>query len=230
MAVLDGTIVFNPCDRLQPHVKPKQRNRRQPFLLTPGQVDALIRAAVERTPAYAPIIACAAFTGARIREVLALTWGDVDHDRGLIHLCRQLNVAGTEAVEMKTAESVRTNKLVPKLEPFLGRRARMRARQKLDTDYCFAAPSGQPRDYGNLRRALAVASKQACLADRVRPHDLRHSYTSNLIPHTDLMTVVRVVGHTNIAVTAKVYAHALGTHEKQAERAALAAEAAGLGY
>jgi hypothetical protein len=44
------------------------------------------------------------------------------------------------------------------------------------------------------------------------------------------MTVARAVGHKNIAVTAKVYAHALGTHEEQAERAALAAEAAGLGY
>ena len=35
MAVLEGSLPFNPCDRLQPHVKPKQVNRRQPTLLSP---------------------------------------------------------------------------------------------------------------------------------------------------------------------------------------------------
>ena len=41
------------------------------------------------------------------------------------------------------------------------------------------------------------------LAERLK-FELRHSYTSNLIPHTDVMTVARAVGHKNIAVTAKV--------------------------
>ena len=229
MAVLDGGLAFNPCLRLQPHVKPKQRSTRQPTLLSATQVDALVAAAAAKVPSYAPVIATAAYTGARIREVLALRWCDVDHDLKLIHLRGQLSADGTAIVGMKTEESKRINAPVPKLEPYLGREARMRARWSGDDDYLFAAGYHRPKDYGNVRRALAIASNHAGLV-RVRAHDLRHSFTSNLIPHTDLMTVSRAVGHKNIAVTAKVYAHALGTPEEQAERAARAAAAAGLGY
>jgi hypothetical protein len=32
---------FNPCERLQRHIKPRQRNRRQPVVLNAAQVDAL---------------------------------------------------------------------------------------------------------------------------------------------------------------------------------------------
>lgn len=229
VAVLDGGLPFNPCERLQPHVKPKQRNRRQATLLTPEQVDALVQVAVEKTPSYAAVVATAAYTGARIREVLALRWCDIDHVQGIVHLRGQVDTEGTTVVEPKTPESVRVSTLVPKLLPFLGREARMQARWSGDDDFVFSAAQGKPKDYANVRRALTTASRHADL-DRVRAHDLRHSYTSNLIPHTDLMTVSRAVGHKNIAVTAKVYAHALGSPEQQAEKAALAAAAAGLGY
>jgi integrase len=229
VAVLDGGVPFNPCERLQPHVKPKQQNRRQATLLTPDQVDALVEAAKKTTPSYAAVIATAAYTGARIREVLALRWCDIDHARGIVHLRGQVDTEGTTVVEPKTPESVRVSTLVPKLQPFLGREARMQARWSGDEDFVFSAMQGKPKDYANVRRALTTASAEAGL-DRVRAHDLRHSYTSNLIPHTDLMTVARAVGHKNIAVTAKVYAHALGSPEQQAEKAALAAAAAGLGY
>ena len=231
MAVLDGGLAVNPCERLQPHVRPKQRNRRTPTLLAATQIDTLVAAAAERTPRYAAAIATLAYTGGRVREILALRWKDIDHQEKLIHLSGQLSVNGTDIVAMKTTESERLVALVPKLEPYLAREARMRARRSADTDFVFAADTGtcKPIDYANLRRALAVASKHAKL-ERVRAHDLRHSFTSNLIPHAALVDVSRAVGHKSIAVTAAVYAHALGTPAEVAARAARAAEAAGLGY
>ena len=161
--------------------------------------------------------------------MLALRWRDIDHERKLIYLRGQLTVAGNAIVPMKTEESRRINALVPKLEPYLGGGARMRSRWSADDDFVFAVGYGKAKDYANVRRALTIASKQAGLP-RARAHDLRHSFTSNLIPHTDLMTVSRALGHKNIAVTAKVYAHTLGSPEEQADRAAIAAAAAGLGY
>ena len=67
----------------------------------------LVAAAAEKTPSFAGVIATAAYTGARIREVLAIRWCDIDFERKLIHLCGQVNVDGTAIVDMKTAESVR---------------------------------------------------------------------------------------------------------------------------
>jgi integrase len=228
-SVLNGCRASNPTRLLQPHVKPKQQNRRQPMVLTAKQVDALVIAAAEKTPAYGAVVAAAAYSGARIREVLALRWCDIDHERKLIHLRGQINVDGTEIVAMKTDQSERFVALSPKLERFLGRNARMQARWSAADDYVFSASRLRPKQYRNVRRALATAAKEAGL-DGVRAHDLRHSYVSNLLAHGDLATVSRAAGHANVLVTAKLYAHALGTPEEQAERAALAAAAAGLGY
>ena len=161
--------------------------------------------------------------------MLALRWQDIDHARDLIHFRGQLNVAGSAVVAPKTEASVRLNKLAPKLQPFLGREARMRARWSADDDFVYGASRGKARGYENFRRALAVASKEAGLG-HVTAHDLRHSATSILLQHGDLATVSKAVGHANPNVTTKVYAHALGTPEEQAERVALAAAAAGLGH
>ncbi len=63
------------------------------------------RAAVEKTPSYAAVVATAAYSGGRIREVLAIRWCDIDSKRRLIHLRGQISIDGTEIVAMKTAES-----------------------------------------------------------------------------------------------------------------------------
>lgn len=229
-AVLDGTITFNPAaaSRLQSHSRPRQVNARRPLVLSAQQIDALVEAAVKRTPSYAAVIATAAHTGARIRQVLAIRWCDIDQERKLIHLRGQINVEGTEIVAMKTAESERFVALIPRRESYVGREGRM-ACWSADDDFVFYGSRHRPKDYGNLRRALAVAAREAGLG-KVRAHDLRHSFVSNLLPDGDLATISRAAGHANPHITAKLYSHALGSPEEQAQRAALAAAAAGLGH
>jgi integrase len=154
---------------------------------------------------------------------------DIDHSRGLIHFRGQLNLAETEVVAPKSKAAIRSTKLLPRLERMLGHSSRMSACWSSENDFGFATPSRKPRSYRGLRRALATASKEACLG-HVRAHDLRHSATSILLQYGDLATVSRAVGHANPNVTATVYAHALGTPEEQAERVAAAAAAGGLGH
>jgi integrase len=228
-AVANDVIVANPCTRVQKHLRPRQVNRTQALVLSAAELDALVAAAVKRTPSYAGIIATAAYTGARIREALGLRWCDIDHDAKLITWALQIDVTGMHLVELKTEAARRTNALVPKLEPFLGREARMKARWSSDRDYVFSARQGVPRDYANLRRALAVAAKEAGLG-HVRAHDLRHSATSILLQQADLATTSKYVGHGNPAITAKVYSHAIGSPAEQAARIAEAMKRADFGH
>jgi integrase len=93
----------------------------------------------------------------------------------------------------------------------------------------FAARRGKPREYRNLRRALAVAAEAAGLG-HFRPHDLCHTATSILLQHGDLATVSKYVGHKNSQVTARVYSHAIGSPAEQAARVAAGMRAAGLGH
>jgi integrase len=105
----------------------------------------------------------------------------------------------------------------------------LRARWSQDSDYVFSARKGKPREYRNLRRALTQAAEKTGLTG-IRSHDLRHTFTSNALQHGDLATVSRYVGHASVGVTARVYAHAIGSPAEQAARVAEAMRAAGLGH
>jgi integrase len=61
-------------------------------------------------------------------------------------------------------------------------------------------------------------------------HDLRHSATSIMLQHADLATVSRYVGHANVAVTARVYSHAIGSPSEQAARVSEAMRIGGFGH
>jgi integrase len=225
-AVVGGLLAVNPTSRVAKHLRPKATSKRKPQPLTPEEVARLIAAA---SPAYAPIIATCAYTGARIREVLGLKWESVDSGAKLIVFSHQIDVKGTALVPIKTDAGERVNALVPALEPYLGREARMRARWSGDSDYVFAARRGRPREYRNVRRALARAAEKAGIPG-VRAHDFRHTFTSAALQHGDLGTISKYVGHGNPGVTARVYSHALGSPAEQAARVAEAMRAAGLGH
>jgi integrase len=227
-AVINDLVTVNPVNRVQKHTLPKQKNRSQPRVLSVEEIDALVAAAINRTPSYAGIIATAAYTGARIREVLGLRWLDIDPTAKLISFRKQIDTGGTKLVPLKTDAAERVNAIIPSLEPFLGREARMKAGWSANHDFVFSATAGKPREYRNVRRATAVAAEQASLG-HVRCHDLRHSATSILLSNADLATVSRYVGHHNAATTVRVYTHALGSHEEQAARIAEAAKSAGFG-
>jgi integrase len=167
-------------------------------------------------------------TGSRAREALGIRWADVDTTAKLITFGHQIDKAGMALVELKTESARRVNALTPVLERFLGREARMRARWSADDDFVFSARKGKPVEYRNLRRALDVAAGDAGMP-RVRPHDLRHSFTSNLIRTLDLATASRYIGHKNVQTTMRIYAHAVGSGAEQAARVAEAMRVAGLG-
>jgi integrase len=225
-AVVGDLIAVNPCTKVARHLRPRATSTRKPHPLTPDEVQQLLDAC---SPAYRPIIATCAFTGCRIRECLALTWDDLNHDEKLITFSHQIDVAGTIRVPIKTDAGVRVNALVPALEEFLGREARMRSRWSTGGDYCFAARRGKSKEYRNVRRALSAAAQKAGLP-HVRLHDLRHGFTSAALQYGDLATVSEYVGHASVAVTARVYSHALGSPSEKAARVAAAMQAAGLGH
>jgi integrase len=158
-----------------------------------------------------------------------LVWGDVDHENGLLRFREQISRDDKTRKDMKTANAVRTFRIPPALEPYLGREARMKAMWSADNDFVFASGRARPKSYRNWRRALQSATEEAGLGHLVA-HDLRHSVTSILLRHGDVVSVSKQMGHANPNVTLAVYAHVLGTEEEQADRGAEIAAAAGLGY
>lgn len=164
-------------------------------------------------------------TGARIGEVLALRWEDVDLDEGT------LTVAGTVVWEdqeqgprrlvrqdhPKTATSRRRLDL-PRftVDTLLRRRVLQPAGNP--RDLVFPSSVGTPRDPGNVRKAWRGIRDEAGFG-WVTPHTFRRTVATLLARREDLAVASAQLGHGSDAVTARHYVER--THEGPAVAAVL---------
>jgi integrase len=156
------------------------------------------------------------FSGLRQSELLGLRWRDIDFPGQLIHVRRALDRSGRD-VPPKTRHSVRDVVLMTGLAEAL-RAHRERSRFRGPEDYVFASQVGTPLQRRNVwRQALEPAYSKAGI-ERLRWHDLRHTFASLLIGGgANVVFVSRQLGHGSSDVTLRVYAH-LFDHAEQAQR------------
>jgi integrase len=200
----EGLLVRDPTEALQPHERPKQRSRRKGRRLSPEQLEQVLATAERVAPSFAPLICLLAFTGLRIREALGLRWQDLDLDAATIRLRWQLARDGRSYVPLKTDAGERDIPILPALRRRLIEH-RLASPGTQPGDPVFAATSGKPKAYRNVRRALATVADELGL-DLVS-HDFRRSLASFLIvaARADEAAVTAVMGHANIETTRRIY-------------------------
>ena len=151
-------------------------------------------------------------SGLREGELLGLQWRDVDLEAGTVAVNRSLQRFGgkLQLVEPKTEKSRRRNP-IPRMtvEALRSHRSRQVAagRPPLPTGFVFTSTTGTPLEPRNMVRLFKSLLRRAGLPD-VRFHDLRHSAASLLIAQgVPLRTVMEVLGHSTITLTANTYGH-----------------------
>jgi integrase len=180
-----------------------------------------------------PIAILALSAGPRRGELLGLSWGSVDLQRGSMTISRSLEQtrAGLSFKRPKTKSGVRHVSLPPiAIEALKEHRLRQLERRVLlglgkpgNDALVFTTPDGQPMPPNNLSRDWARFLKARNLPS-ISFHSLRHSHVSMLIAgKLDPLTVARRVSHANPATTMRVYAH---MWKQTDDAAADAAEAA----
>jgi integrase len=157
-------------------------------------------------PEWHTFFLCAATTGVRLGELLALRWGDVDWDRQRLWVRRSITRKGT-IQEPKTRGSVRAIAITPTLVAAL-REHRMRSSFKTETALIFCTANGTPLDGVNLvRREFKPSLRRAKLPD-VRFHDLRHGFASLLIAQGEHPKLIsEQLGHASVKITMDRYGH-----------------------
>jgi len=205
MARDEGLIVRDPTEALQRHERPKQRSQRKGRRLSPELLTKVIETAERLTPSFAPVIVLLAYTGMRAREALGLRWQDIDLDAATIRLRWQLGRDDRTYAPLKTEAGERDIPILPALRRRLVAH-RLASPWTRPSDPVFAATSGKPKAYRNLRRALKLIEKE--LGIDLEPRDFRRSYSSFLIlaARADEATVTAVMGHANIETTRRIYA------------------------
>jgi integrase len=214
-----GAMMRNPVDAVAP---PRFEQREMESLDAKG-VSALLSVA-QQTDLNAPIVV-AIGTGLRRGELLALRWSDLDLDAGRLSVRRSLEtVKGvTRTKAPKTRRSARTVALPAFVVTLLYReRAAQLERHVLiglgrDEDgWVFTRADGSPWEPGAFSLHFARLVKRSKLP-HITFHGLRHSFTTlALASGVDLQTVSRALGHESVAITSRIYAHAVESLQQDA--------------
>jgi len=181
--------------------------------------------------AYVPLVLAAA-CGMRRGEVLAVRWRDVDLAAAKLRVVASLQrVRGELRFESpKTDRSRRTISLPPFTVDVLKRHRKEQVERRLlvgeawaDLDLVVDRGDGKPLDPDTFTQMFGRQVKRAGLP-RMRLHDLRHAYATELLrAGVHPKVVSEALGHANVAFTMNVYQHVLPT---MGERAAAAIETA----
>jgi integrase len=203
-AVAWGELVRNPCDLVSPPRVPQEAKA----ILDVPQARHLL-AVAEDDPLHAWLWV-ALTTGLREGELLALHWTDLDLERGRLTVQRNLTRDG-----VKAPKSTSSRRTIPLVAPTVAA-LRRHGQEHPSAPLVFATADGEPLDVDWLRKCWWYPLLKGADLPRVHIHSLRHSAGSFLLAlGMSLPQVSRILGHSSVAVTARVYAHVLEGGEQE---------------
>jgi integrase len=219
-AVEQQVIVRNPADAITRLPKVE----RQPIAtLTVEQSNQLLRSLAHTTTYWPVLIALA--TGMRRGEILALRWGNVDLDRGIVSVVESLEQTRARGLRFKSPKSGKGRSIT--LPRFAMEELRRRKREQAEallalgvrqdgrTLVC-ATQDGSPRSPESFTtRYMEYVAKAG--VPKVRFHDLRHSHATQLLTQGVHPKVVQErLGHSSISMTLDIYSHVTATMQADA--------------
>lgn len=212
-AVRWGRVQRNPCDAADP---PRGQSPEMKAW-TGDQLRTFITSVLDHR--WSAIWSLLATTGMRRGEILGLRWSDVDLDAGALTI-RSTRIRYGNTIEASTPKTARGNRTVA-LGPNVV--ANLRSWRKAQTEQRLVMGAGwqnvddlvvtvadgsapNPEAFSNTFRKLA---ERAALPN-IRLHDIRHSYaTAALADGVPVKVVSQRIGHADVGVTLKVYAHVM---------------------
>lgn len=166
-------------------------------------------------------------TGLRQGELLALKWSDISKGYKDLKVQRSIKqvkvIASDETSEYKTLiqtpktkTSIRTVPIPSSLVPILENHKTLQQQDRekagssyVESDFVFTTESGNNIDTRNLRRAYERLLKKAGVEYK-KFHALRHTYATKMFEKgVPLKTVQKLLGHSDISITANIYTHVM---------------------
>lgn len=200
--VYRGELEYNPAARLG-NMRDREERRRGVF--SAGELHDLFGECpgVWGTHESYAVFCLAATTGMRRGEILALTWGQVDFDSGVIHIDRAMK--GNGSIGRPKWERIRATFLAEQARTAL-LEVRNRSLTALQTAYVFPGDSDGHRCgkwwHGRFRRAMLAAEHITQDSETKAVHNPR-----NLVPHSlrhSMATLLRTQGIDPAAIRASM--------------------------
>src|SRR5664279_3610817 len=204
-------------------VRPPRLSRTERRSLTPAEAGTLLsHLKGDRLEA---VFIVALSTGLRRGEVLGLRWQDVDLE-GRVLFVRQALQRVDRALKMVPPKTHRSSRPIPlpqfAVTAFSQQKVRQANDRRLvgraweDGGLVFTTEIGTPLEPRNVNRRFYAARSAAGL-EWVRLHDLRHAFATVLLDQGEgLRTVMDLLGHSTIRLTADTYGHVLPSRARKA--------------
>lgn len=195
-ALRDKLIQENPLSLVKGFkVKPTRK-------INPFTVDEVYKILDNIEPRLKVFFAIGFFTGARTGEIAALKVSDIDLDNRIIYINHTRN-KGIETTP-KTDNSTREVDIIDALVPYLEEHLKMFP----DNYYLIESNKGGPYySHSKLGETYWKPTlKRLGISHRVQ-YQMRHTFATLMISNNEnILWVSKMLGHTNAAITLKVYA------------------------
>ena len=169
-------------------------------------------------PQYSTCFLLAMQTGLRRSELAGLQWQDVDLKVGAISVRRTLVKLPSGGVSKSTPKSkigrsiTLPSQSIEALRVHRGRQGNLPG----NGNFVFCHSEGTPLDPNQITKKFKQVARAAGIVN-LRLHDLRHTHATLLLKeNTNLKVTSERLGHSNIAITAKLYSHVLPTVQRMA--------------
>lgn len=206
-AFKDGLVAENIAQRVvSPKLEPKK-----PQYLSAEQAASLLMAAQNHP--LRGLITVALLTGMRMGEATGLRWEDVDLEKSTVRVQQQLQRINSQ-LTLKRLKSERAHRSLHLPQIVIEALQAERSRQLLEAHanpmgLVFLNPEGRPLDPKYVDRHLKTLMVDAGI-NPMSFHKLRHTAASLALADGQPLAAVRdQLGHSQIALTANVYAHAV---------------------
>lgn len=165
---------------------------------------------LSRGPSHLIGIVICLYTGLRIGELLALTWNDIDFDKGLLSVTKscydgknEFGIYGRIIDTPKTSSSVRTIPLPKQLTMIL------RQYKKPASSAFVISVNGKGVSLRSYQRHFSRLLEKLGIAHHGF-HALRHTFATRALEcGMDVKTLSELLGHKNATVTLNRYAHSM---------------------
>jgi len=145
--------------------------------------------------------------GLRQGEQIALKLGDIDFDKGLIHIKRAMTRdenGGTIEGNTKNKHSRRTIKLTPVMLAAL--KLQKKIHDQFQCEYFFCTSTGERIDSPNLRKQIWIPALKKAGVPYREMKQTRHSFATNALSCMENpLWIARVMGHRDTNMIIKVY-------------------------
>lgn len=211
MAYMADLIDRNPMDKVQrPKPRKDEVKPQEAEAYTAEEIRHIWNSLSQEPLKWRALVRLLIDTGIRRGECCGLQWKDVDFIKNTITICGNLCYTPDKGIYLDTPKNgrSRTIDVDPQVIALL-RQLRVEQSKKAISRFVFTQDgSPEPMHPQSPARYLQGFAKRYGVVD-LHPHKLRHSFASIAITNgADIASVSEKLGHTDKAVTLRMYTHA----------------------